>query len=66
MFHLGQALAVAMSERERALAGNPYLVELTERCREGLSHLRGPVQPPEERSPRGAGRDPALAPSRGR
>jgi len=48
MFHLGQALAVAMSERERALAGNPYLVELTERCREGLSHLRGAVQPPEE------------------
>jgi outer membrane protein assembly factor BamB len=48
MYHLGQALAVSMSERERALAGNPYLVELTERCREGLSHLRGPVQPPEE------------------
>lgn len=49
MFHLGQALAVAMSERERALVGNPYLVELTERCREGLSHLRGgAAQPPEE------------------
>ncbi|MFY0568091.1 PQQ-binding-like beta-propeller repeat protein [Archangium lansingense] len=48
MYHLGQALAVAMSERERSLAGNPYLVELAERCREGLSHLRGAVQPPEE------------------
>jgi outer membrane protein assembly factor BamB len=48
MYHLGQALVVAMTERERALAGNPYLVELTERCREGLSHLRGAVQPPEE------------------
>jgi outer membrane protein assembly factor BamB len=48
MFHLGQALVVAMSERERALASNPYLVELTERCREGLSHLRGAVPPPED------------------
>ncbi|HYO52754.1 PQQ-binding-like beta-propeller repeat protein [Archangium sp.] len=48
MYHLGQALAVTMSERERSLASNPYLVELTERCREGLSHLRGAVQPPEE------------------
>jgi hypothetical protein len=46
MFHLGQALVVAMSERERSLAGNPYLVELMERGREGLSHLRGAVQPP--------------------
>ncbi len=49
MFHLGQALVVAMTERERSLAGNPYLVELTERCQEGLSHLRGgAAQPPEE------------------
>ncbi|WNG47994.1 PQQ-binding-like beta-propeller repeat protein [Archangium minus] len=48
MYHLGQALAVALSERERSLASNPYLVELTERCREGLSHLRGAVQPPEQ------------------
>ena len=48
MYHLGQALAVAMSERERSLAGNPYLVELTERCREGLSHLRGAVKAPAE------------------
>ena len=47
MFHLGQALALAMSERERSQSSNPYLVELTERCREGLSHLRGAVQPPE-------------------
>lgn len=47
MFHLGQALALAFSERERSQSSNPYLVELTERCREGLSHLRGAVQPPE-------------------
>jgi outer membrane protein assembly factor BamB len=49
MFHLGQALVVAMTERERSLTGNPYLVELAERCQEGLSHLRvGSAQPPEE------------------
>ncbi len=46
MFHLGQALALALSEHERRQARNPYLVELTERCREGLSHLRGAVPPP--------------------
>jgi outer membrane protein assembly factor BamB len=64
MFHLGQALAVAMSERERALAGNPYLVELTERCREGLSHVRGAVQPPEERAPAMARTAPSPGVSR--
>jgi outer membrane protein assembly factor BamB len=48
MFHLGQALALAIAERERSQSSNPYLVELTERCREGLSHLRGAVQPPED------------------
>lgn len=48
MYHLGQALAVAMAERERSLASNPYLVELTERCREGLSHQRGAVASVEE------------------
>jgi outer membrane protein assembly factor BamB len=47
MFHLGQALALAIAERDRSQSSNPYLVELTERCREGLSHLRGAVQPPE-------------------
>ncbi len=47
MFHLGQALALAIAERERSQSSNPYLVELTKRCREGLSHLRGAVQPPE-------------------
>lgn len=64
MFHLGQALAVAMSERERSLAGNPYLVELTERCREGLSHLRGPVKPSEEETPMARTMTPALPVSR--
>ncbi|MDY7228072.1 PQQ-binding-like beta-propeller repeat protein [Hyalangium rubrum] len=71
MFHLGQALALAISERERSQASNPYLVELTERCREGLSHLRGPVQPPESTgeargrgaSSRGAGK-PLPVPGR--
>lgn len=71
MFHLGQALALAISERERGQASNPYLVELTERCREGLSHLRGPVQPPESEgeargraaSTRGAGK-PLPVPGR--
>lgn len=48
LFHLGQALAVAITERDRSQGGNPYLVELTERCREGLSHVRGPAQPPEK------------------
>ncbi|MFY0575627.1 hypothetical protein ACN28S_15800 [Cystobacter fuscus] len=61
MYHLGRALALAMSERERSLANNPYLQELTERSREGLSHLRGAVRPPEE-----AGAAPArVAPASG-
>ncbi|HVG58597.1 MAG TPA: PQQ-binding-like beta-propeller repeat protein [Hyalangium sp.] len=47
MFHLGQALAVTIAERDRSQTSNPYLVELAERCREGLSHLRGAIQPPE-------------------
>ncbi|WP_043711470.1 PQQ-binding-like beta-propeller repeat protein [Corallococcus macrosporus] len=47
LFHLGESLAAAFAEADRALVGNPYRVELAERCREGLSHLRGPVQPPE-------------------
>jgi outer membrane protein assembly factor BamB len=47
MFHLGQALVLAIAERARSQASNPYLVELTEKCREGLSHLRGAVPPPE-------------------
>lgn len=49
MFHLGQSLAVALTERNRSQGSNPYLVELAERCREGLSHLRGPTQPPERK-----------------
>ncbi|HEX8433845.1 hypothetical protein, partial [Archangium sp.] len=64
MFHLGQALAVAMAERERALAGNPYLVELGERCREGLSHVRGAVLPPEESAPAMARMAPSPGASR--
>ncbi|MCE9670365.1 PQQ-like beta-propeller repeat protein [Myxococcus stipitatus] len=47
IFHLGEALAAAFAEDGRAQVGNPYLVELADRCREGLSHVRGPVEPPE-------------------
>ncbi|PTL85346.1 PQQ-binding-like beta-propeller repeat protein [Vitiosangium sp. GDMCC 1.1324] len=64
MYHLGQALAVAMSERERSLANNPYLVELTERCREGLSHLREAVQPAEESAAAVARSAPSAGSSR--
>ncbi|XXF75094.1 PQQ-binding-like beta-propeller repeat protein [Myxococcaceae bacterium GXIMD 01537] len=56
MFHLGQALAVTITEQDRSQASNPYLMDLAERCREGLSHLRGPVQPPESK---GAARERA-------
>ncbi|WNG16475.1 PQQ-binding-like beta-propeller repeat protein [Cystobacter fuscus] len=64
MYHLGQALALAMSERERSLANNPYLQELTERSREGLSHLRGAVRPPEEAGAALARATPASGGSR--
>ncbi|WP_342381692.1 PQQ-like beta-propeller repeat protein [Myxococcus stipitatus] len=47
LFHLGEALGAAFAEEDRTLVNNPYLVELADRCREGLSHLRGPVEPPE-------------------
>jgi outer membrane protein assembly factor BamB len=71
MFHLGQALALAIAERARSQSSNPYLVELTDRCREGLSHLGGAIQPPEDageargrsRSSRRTGR-PIPAPGR--
>jgi outer membrane protein assembly factor BamB len=57
MFHLGQGLALTIAERDRSQSSNPYLMELTERCREGLSHLRGAVQPPEGAGEaRGSGR----------
>ena len=53
LFHLGEALALAFAEADRIQAGNPYLVELAERCREGLSHLRG-----ARAAARGRGRGP--------
>ncbi len=62
LFHLGEALAAAFAEADRAQVGNPYLVELAERCREGLSHLRGAVQPPEAQ---GAAREKKARPGRG-
>lgn len=48
LFHLGEALAATFAEEDRAQVSNPYLVELADRCREGLSHLRGAVTPPEQ------------------
>ncbi|MBF5044117.1 PQQ-binding-like beta-propeller repeat protein [Aggregicoccus sp. 17bor-14] len=47
MLDLGLAFVLAVTERHPAQAKNPYLVELSERCRDGLSHLRGAVRPPE-------------------
>jgi len=64
LFHLGQSLAVTLAGHERALAGNPYLVELTERCREGLSHLRDVVRPEKEGSAAPARSAPAAGSSR--
>ncbi|HET9450211.1 MAG TPA: PQQ-binding-like beta-propeller repeat protein, partial [Aggregicoccus sp.] len=47
MLDLGLAFVLAVTGRHPAQAKNPYLVELSERCREGLSHLRGALRPPE-------------------
>ena len=58
MWELGQELAFAASVRNPAQGKNPYLVELTARCREGLSHARptgepraGPPAVERERAP---------------
>ncbi|ATB32836.1 PQQ-binding-like beta-propeller repeat protein [Melittangium boletus] len=64
VYHLGQTLAVTLSEHERALASNPYLVELAERCREGLSHLRDVVRPAGEGTATPARAVPAPGSSR--
>ncbi len=45
MFELGLELAFAAQARNPAQGKNPYLVELTARCREGLSHVRAAPQP---------------------
>ncbi|HZI13083.1 MAG TPA: PQQ-binding-like beta-propeller repeat protein, partial [Myxococcus sp.] len=62
LFHLGESLAAAFAQGDRALVGNPYVVELAERCREGLSHLRGAVAPPEAQ---GAARERKASPDTG-
>ncbi|WP_426752537.1 PQQ-binding-like beta-propeller repeat protein [Myxococcus sp. Y35] len=62
LFHLGEALASAFAEADRALVSNTYRVELAERCREGLSHLRSPVQPP---AAQGAAREKKPRPGQG-
>jgi len=59
LFRLGESLASAFAEVDRALVGNTYRAELAERCREGLSHLRGPIQPPEAK---GAAREKKARP----
>lgn len=43
MYDLGLAVAFAATTRNKAQLKNPYVTELIERCREGLSHLRGLV-----------------------
>ncbi|MFZ5468335.1 MAG: PQQ-binding-like beta-propeller repeat protein [Myxococcota bacterium] len=45
MWTLPQTLALAVCTRNRAQRKNPYWVELVKRCREGLLHLKGAVQP---------------------
>ncbi|RKH30115.1 hypothetical protein D7Y13_14920 [Corallococcus praedator] len=62
LFQLGEALGLAFAEAHRVQVSNPYLVELTERCREGLSHLRGARKPPEAE---GEARERKSAPARG-
>ncbi|HLL84770.1 MAG TPA: PQQ-binding-like beta-propeller repeat protein, partial [Longimicrobium sp.] len=46
MLELGLELAFAAQARNPAQGKNPYLMELTARCREGLSHVRQAPQPP--------------------
>ncbi|MBK7864822.1 MAG: PQQ-like beta-propeller repeat protein [Archangiaceae bacterium] len=53
VFSLGLKLCVALATRNPALALNPYLEALSERCREGLAALRQPT-PPELPLKRGA------------
>jgi outer membrane protein assembly factor BamB len=52
VFSLGLKLCFALTARNPAMAVNPYIEALTERCQEGLSALRQPT--------------PALKPSRAR
>lgn len=47
MFELGLAFSFAAAEANKAQARNPYLAELNERCRLGLSGLRTAVAPGE-------------------
>jgi len=57
MFELGLALSLVIAERNRAQRKNPYLVELMERCREGLKYLPGSREPPgDDRSAQGSRR----------
>jgi hypothetical protein len=57
MFQLGLELPFAMGRRNKSQAKNPYLVELTARSKEGLSHfprIRPTVAPGEARAKRKA------------
>ncbi len=48
MFELGMSLVFAATARNKAQARNPYLAELSARCKEGLAHLRSALEPPPE------------------
>lgn len=47
MFELGLGVSLAIAARNKAQRRNPYLIELEERCKEGLLQL-GQARPPEE------------------
>ncbi len=49
MFELGLSFSFAATTRNKSQSKNPYLVELVERCREGLSALRDVVKPSDDR-----------------
>lgn len=57
LFEVGIALGFAITSRNKAQSRNPYLLELSQRCREGLAQLNTGVVPPQ-----GEAGDPPLRP----
>jgi len=57
LFEVGIALGFAINTRNKAQSRNPYLLELSQRCREGLAQLNTGVPPPQ-----GETGDPPLRP----
>ncbi len=47
LFEVGIALGFAITSRNKAQSRNPYLLELSQRCREGLAQLNTGVVPPQ-------------------